>query len=1195
MGHVRATAACVLLAIAAAYLATAGGLSAQQVDAEPLARIEQIIVNGRKKDSPTSAEVKLIRGTTLVPPIPSLSLFADDEVITGVNVGMTIIILDAAAEQDNTVHIGAASQFRIRGKRSIFLVLGKILADVRGLFDVVTSRATLGAKSTEFEVRVTENDTQLLVLEGAVGVTEDSGGRGAGGVAPLLQAVLTPFRMLSRPSFINGTAPGWRLARMPQAVPPRQVQHQRWLVEVNASAPVKTKQQLTIANRCQQPHLYDVEGPETLPWFNIFASERVEVKGGTSRDVVVELQIDPSNIVADTYTGNAIIKCLDCFAEPGCTQSRDLLPVQIKLARSAELTVRSLEEITIGNAEVPVAPWKAPENRVRTTVNWTNDVILAGQPSYSARRVVPHYDSPEERARVFREARFAAVWRREAGSFERLGEIYTDWGEGAKAVEAYTQESAVQPDRTRSSDFLTDLAEANRLKGRVDEAEQQLRTALQADPGNGSALNALGNVYMDRAEIAIDANDARAGEGLLERARSSYERSFEGASPGDRRRDAQAVARANVGETHVESGNLARQNKRFDVAQEQYAKADNEFKAARTTSPGYAFSRTGWGDAFQGMGLVAQQRGDAAAAREAFSRADVQYKAGLQDHPDLPEGHIGVGDLLLREGRQKEALDSYLRAATARPDEPAAYYRLGTLLEKQSPVLAARYLSTYLQLQPTAFKTGRTARRATLIVDAARATPANVSVPNLISLDDRVAREALTRSNLNAGTVSVRSANARQGSVIDQTPKPGAQVPPGSAVDFVIARAGGADTPPTGPMPVPDVVSMSAADAARVIAAAGFKVGRIERKKSTRPRDTVIKQDPKARDRERPGTAIDLEVAESDVKPVKVPDVVGDSRDHAIKDIREDKLQVGDIREQPGCEPGRVLAQDPPKDTRVPPGTAVSLTVAVPGPQAVTVPRLGGLAQPRAEATVRERGLRIGKVNRTETDQQAPGTVIGQEPKPNALLAPGCPIDLEVAVPIPLVTVPNFVGLTEEQARQRLPRGLVGAFSALRLGDVTYRDYPADVSNRMMSSGQPPITVPTVVEQNPAANSQVRKGTDIDLVILRPSGGRGSAPQGVAVPKLQGLTLEEARKTLAGTNLVLGDVRYNASIQVLTRRVTNRIISHDPPQGTVVPHGTRVAVVIDGYPPAPVIRPPEFEDVRPDLRTPGSSGHRSGR
>ncbi len=1124
MGHVRATAAGLLLAAASSSFTTPGKVSAQQIETEALARIEHIVVNGRRNDNPTSAEVKVIRGTALIAATPSLSLFAADELITGVNVGMTIIMLDAAAEQDNTVHIGAASQFRLRGKRSIFLILGRVLADVRGLFDVVTSRATLGAKGTEFEVRVTESDTQLLVLEGAVAVTDEGGGRGGDDPVQVVRRMVPRSDRLavSNASRFSGGM-GWRLASTAPADQAPAVPHQRWVVEVKASTPVRAKQQLKVTNRCQQTHLYDVQGPDTLPWFNIFASERIEVVGGASRDVLVELQIDPSNVAASTYDGNAFIRCLDCFTEPGCAQNRDVLAVSIKLARSADLTVRSLEEITMGNAEVSAAPRKAPENRVRTAVNWSNDVILAGQPSYSARRVIPHFVSPDERARVFREARFAAVWRQEPGSFERLGEIYTDWGEGAKAVEAYSQESAVQPDRARSPEFLTDLAEANRLKGRTDDAERQVTTALKADPGNASALNTLGNVYLDRAEVAIDANDARTGEGLLESARSSYERSLDASPPQDRRQEAQAVARANVGETLVEQGHLSRQNKRLDVAQEQFARADREFKAAHSTAPQYAFSRVGWGDAFQGMGVVAQERGDPAAARAVFNRADVQYKTGLQAHPDLPEAHIGVGDLLVREGRQKEALGSYLRAATARPDEPAAYYRLGTLLEKQSPLLAARYLDTYLQLRPNTFKTGRTASRATEIVAAARRTP-----------DTPVVKDPL----------------------------------------------------PSGPVLVPDVTGMAADEAARTIAAAGFKVGRIEPKSSTRPPDTVIRQDPRARETARPGTTINLEVARREGRTVKVPNLIGDSRDHAIDDIKEERLQVGEIREQPGCEPGRVLAQNPQKDTRVPEGSVVSMTIAVAGPQAVQVPQVAGLPQSRAEAALRDRGLRIGRVNRTETDRQEPETVISQTPRPSAILSPGCGVDLEVAAPIPLVIVPRLVGLTEEQARQRLPRGVVGALSALRLGDITYRDYATVYGTARRG---PAITVPTVIEQQPAADSRVRKGSAVDLVVVRPPGGEGTS-QGVAVPRLQGLTLDEARNLLARANLGLGDVRYNAT----TRSVTNRIVSHAPAEGTVVRQGTRVSVVINGHAPD-IIRPPEYEDAQPDPRRPGSSVRHSGK
>ena len=221
-----------------------------------------------------------------------------------------------------------------------------------------------------------------------------------------------------------------------------------------------------------------------------------------------------------------------------------------------------------------------------------------------------------------------------------------------------------------------------------------------------------------------------------------------------------------------------------------------------------------------------------------------------------------------------------------------------------------------------------------------------------------------------------------------------------------------------------------------------------------------------------------------------IPNLIGDSRDHAVEDIRDERLQVGEIQEQPGCEPGRVIAQSPQKDTRVPEGSVVSMTVAVAGPRAVPVPQVAGLHQARAEATLRERGLRAGRVNRTETDRQPPETVIAQAPRPNAMLPPGCPVDLEVAAPIPLVIVPRFVGLTEEQARQRLPRGVVGAFSPLRLGEVTYRDYATVYGTTRRAAA---ITVPTVIEQRPAADTQVRRGTAVDLVVLRPPVGDQAA------------------------------------------------------------------------------------------------------
>ena len=132
-------------------------------------------------------------------------------------------------------------------------------------------------------------------------VKEEGGGPGGDDSVQVERRMVARSGRLAVPSV--STSLGMmelRLASTAPAVQPPAAPHQRWTVEVNASTPVRAKQQLTVANRCQQTHLYDVQGPDTLPWFNIFASERIEVGAGTTRDVLVELQIDPSNVPAST-------------------------------------------------------------------------------------------------------------------------------------------------------------------------------------------------------------------------------------------------------------------------------------------------------------------------------------------------------------------------------------------------------------------------------------------------------------------------------------------------------------------------------------------------------------------------------------------------------------------------------------------------------------------------------------------------------------------------------------------------------------------------------------------------------------------------------------------------------------------------------------------------------------------------------
>src|SRR5262249_39800627 len=152
-----------------------------------------------------------------------------------------------------------------------------------------------------------------------------------------------------------------------------------------------------------------------------------------------------------------------------------------------------------------------------SALNWTNEAILAGQPTYPTKKIIPHFDSSSQRGQAFVDARYRAIWTREPRSFETLGNIYSDWGEGAKAVEVYNKELSISPSRQNSDAFLTDLGEAYRLKGQLAQAERQLRAVLGASPQMAPALNALGNVLFDKSGVARDkADDDQAGKLLAE-------------------------------------------------------------------------------------------------------------------------------------------------------------------------------------------------------------------------------------------------------------------------------------------------------------------------------------------------------------------------------------------------------------------------------------------------------------------------------------------------------------------------------------------------------------------------------------------------------------------------------------------------------------------------------------------------------
>jgi beta-lactam-binding protein with PASTA domain/tetratricopeptide (TPR) repeat protein len=824
--------ATVLCAAGLAFGARAEVLQPADAGPPPIAQIEQIVVGGTPTLKPAAGDVRVVRAQQLVSAHPALPLFEHDEVLTGPDVTVTILCLEEVAEEDKTVFVGAASQIRIRSQRSIFLILGRILANVRGRFDVATSRATLGSRSTEFEVRVGEDGaTHLVVLEGVVDV-----------------------------------------------------------------------------QRSEEPPL-----DFARDWPPDFA------RGALSRPRLVRASL-----------------------------SSQRLPQPAAVGR--------LEEVTIQKGQPATTVRPTAEDRVRGVLGWTVDAELAGQPAIAAKRTMPHFESAADRARAFRQAKFDAAWRREPGSYETLGKVYSDWEEGAKAVEAFTREAGVNPAQQKSATFLASVGEALRMKGRWTEAEQELVKARAIEPGNARVTNGLGNVYFAQAVAAQDTGALDTATSLLEKCMNLYAESRRGRL--DTAGTPSGIAWANDGEARMALGDIARQQNRPDTAAERYEEGRRAFVRASSADPRYVYAAVGVADSTRRIGSVARSRGDERQAKQAFGEAEAGYRKLIEAQPDLSAAHVGLGDLYLETGPRKQAIESYTRAVMLRPAQAMAHLRLGLALADENPRIAAQSAQTYVALEQRGFKQGQRLAVATNLIrpGALKPTgptippsnkPSDLRVPKVEDLGRDEAIRSIEALGYRVGRIENRESSKPPGTVLDQKPDANKRADAGTPIDLVVA------VPRMRTIEVPDVVGDSRDRAVQKLREKGLVAGSIT---------------------ERPGCD----------------------------------------------EPGRVIAQEPAEDTRVQSGTAVALVVASTGGRPVRVPQLTGLPLGQAERALRERELEIRKIDRRPTDQARPDTILNQAPRGDAVVASGCPIDLVVAVALPRVRVPNLIGMTQAQAIREL-------------------------------------------------------------------------------------------------------------------------------------------------------------------------------
>jgi len=129
------------------------------------------------------------------------------------------------------------------------------------------------------------------------------------------------------------------------------------------------------------------------------------------------------------------------------------------------------------------------------------------------------------------------------------------------------------------------------------------------------------------------------------------------------------------------------------------------------------------------------------------------------------------------------------------------------------------------------------------------------------------------------------------------------------------------------------------------------------------------------------------------------------------------------------------------------------------------VPDVTGLAAPAANTVAAGDGLQTRSVRVVHGG--VAGTVVGQDPKPGAVVRRGEAVTLMVTTGAPQVVVPQVVSMPVDQARGVIRR------AGLAVGAVVYRAYPDREPGR-------------VVVTSPPAGSRVDQGSPVDLDVPLP-------------------------------------------------------------------------------------------------------------
>jgi beta-lactam-binding protein with PASTA domain/predicted Ser/Thr protein kinase len=285
---------------------------------------------------------------------------------------------------------------------------------------------------------------------------------------------------------------------------------------------------------------------------------------------------------------------------------------------------------------------------------------------------------------------------------------------------------------------------------------------------------------------------------------------------------------------------------------------------------------------------------------------------------------------------------------------------------------------------------------------------------------------------------------------------------------------------------VPLVVGQSKVDAQANLQAAGFTPFTVT-VTSSRQAGIVVTQIPRGGLQAKSGSQVVIHVSGGRSTPInaQVPNVLGVSGGSATAQLHAQGFKVSSAKQaSTTVAKNAVISTNPAGGSTAPHGSTVVLTISS-GPPPVAVPNVVNQLVDPATLLLQQRGF---VVVTTKLHSSLPsGTVLQQRPA-SGKAPQGSTVTLTVAEPLPNVTVPRLVGLTEPDASAQL--GALGLTPQ------------AVIENKSKN----PAYDGLVLSQQPRAHSSVRPGSVVIIKVehyvapVGPSGPTQTGPTGPSGP-----------------------------------------------------------------------------------------------